>query len=124
MEEEQQQEEPAESAPVAAAGTVTLADGSVISPGGSIPLSQLSGASFIVGGSGSVWFAGIAGQGPYYVSQDPEPDWAFEAQYPAGTAVPLAQYASWFSSDPSYDYLTVELRGSGGNQEYNLHITR
>ena len=101
---------------------VLLADGSSVGVGGDIPLSALDGASFVIGGSETVWFAAIGSPGVYRLSSDPEANWAFESQYSAGTKVPLAPYVGYFS-DPSYDYLTIELRGNS-DKEYSFHITR
>ena len=101
---------------------ILLADGSKISVGGDVNLADLNGASFVIGGSETVWFAAIGSPGVYRLSSDPEPNWAYESQYSAGTKVSLAPYVSYFS-DPSYDYLTIETRGNTDN-EYSFHIVR
>lgn len=101
---------------------IQLSNGTTVNPGGDVNLADLSGATFVIGGSETVWFAGIGSPGVYRLKEDPEPDWAFEAQYSPGTAVSLSSYASFFT-DPSYDYLTIETRGSS-DKEYSFHIVR
>ena len=72
--------------------TVALADGSAVASGGTIPSSQLAGASYIM--EGSRWFACFVDSDPYDYFSDPDSIWAFEGRYSSGAAVPLAPYGA------------------------------
>ena len=101
---------------------IQLANGSVVKPGGTIPMSQLATAVFVNGTGQNVMYTAVASQGAYRVKADPEPNWAYEASVAAGGAVPLAHYATYML-DPYYTHLTVELRGTK-DYEYSFAVNK
>ncbi len=101
---------------------VLLATGTVVKPGGSIPLSQLATAVFVNGTGQNVMYTAVASQGAYRVKADPEPNWAYEASVAPGGAIPLAHYATYML-DPYYTHLTVELRGTK-DYEYSFAVNK
>ncbi|MCR5235336.1 MAG: tetratricopeptide repeat protein [Lachnospiraceae bacterium] len=108
-------------------GCIILTDGTVVSPGGDITLSDLKSAKYIIEEGGTWWYTAIASVGPYYVDEDPEPNWAYEGQFAPGEEMLLEGVAEWIADDPDYDYLTVETTmdiENGPIHEYNFHIIR
>jgi hypothetical protein len=82
-----------------AGNVIKLADGRTVSPGGELTLEELKTATFVVGGNQSVWIAIIGAPYAYYMKDDPEPNWAYEAQLNPGDEYSLSYYAKWFEPD-------------------------
>ncbi len=63
-------------------GYILLADGTKIMPGGTIKLSDMESAVFVVdtGNSEDVWYCTILCVGPYYMAEDPEVNCAWEGE--------------------------------------------
>jgi hypothetical protein len=104
-------------------GYMILADGTTIMPEGTVRVADLNGAVFVVSGNETVWFAEVASQGRYRLSEDPEPNWAFYAQYNPGDKISLTGFASYFGNGSPYDYLALEFRGSK-DTELGFYITQ
>ena len=92
-------------AQTAKGGQVALPDGTVISSGGTIPLSQLSSATYVM--EGNLWLAVLMDSVPNSYSEDPMGVWAFDGNYGVGTSVPVGQISSWAAGDPYYTWMTI-----------------
>ena len=104
-------------------GYILLADGTKVSPGETINLSEFDSATFVVetGNSEQVWYAAVACLGPYYIKDDPEPNWAYEAKTSDGNSIALSNY-KWLYNDPAYDYFCMELRGVSSFKDYEINF--
>ena len=93
---------------------IKLSDGRIVSPGGELTLEELKTAKFVIGGQEAVWITVVAAPYPYYMKDDPEPNWAYVAQLKPGEEYDLSSCAKWF--EPDYiDYW--------GDLANNTHLT-
>ena len=97
---------------------VLLANGTVVKPGGTIPVAMLPTATFVNGTGKTVQFAVIGSVGAYRVAKDPEPNWAYEGTLAPGQSLPIGSY-SYLIAEPGFNCLTMELKGSG---EYSFFV--
>ena len=113
-------------AQAAGGGQIALADGTVVSSGGTIPVSQLASATYVM--EGSLWLATLMDSVPNSYSADPEGVWAFDGNFAAGTVVPIGQFASWAIGDPYYTYMTIvtatDINNEATYREKSFRIAR
>jgi hypothetical protein len=99
-----------------AGNVIKLADGRTVSDGGELTLEELKTAKFVLGGSKPMYIALVGAPYPYYIKDDPEPNWAYEAHIKPGDEYDLSSCAKWFEPDyvdfwgdlPKNTHLTVE----------------
>ena len=105
---------------------ILLEDNTFIWPGESLTVNELKTAGFVIPDNEDhelVYFTAIGSQGEYKAEEDPEPNWAYEAEYGPGTVVPLDKYICYYEQNPDYDCLTIEISGKKIN-EYSFFIEK
>lgn len=105
---------------------ILLEDNTFIWPGESLTVDELKTAGFVIPDNEDhelIYFTAIGSQGEYKAEEDPEPNWAYEAEYGPGTVVPLDKYICYYEQNPDYDCLTIEISGKKIN-EYSFFIEK
>ncbi len=113
---------------------IKLADGRTVSDGGAFTLEELKTAKFVLGGNKPMYIALVGAPYAYYIKDDPEPNWAYEAHIKPGDEYDLSSCAKWFAPDyvdfwgdmPKNTHLTVETCDdySAKHPEYHEYVFR